>query len=281
MTKQLKVIFTLLIIAASPQVLRAQQGKSAAYNLFHPVPKAAMREMETDRPDVTESPFTVDAGHIQYETDFARLERHTTESMQENTFMFNQANLKVGLTNSTSLQLGFQSFVYQVDKELPEGEKSGTHGIGDFTVRLKQNLMGNNGGKFIIALLPYVKFPTATYTDESKYEGGLIVPMQYKLPGEWKLGMQVEGDRLKNEEDQGMHTELLQTLTISHDLGKHLEGIAETYYTYNFNQHHWSNYLNASLQLDIAHDIKLDAGCNYGLQHDAAKNYFVGTSFRF
>jgi hypothetical protein len=281
MTKRFLVISCLLSVTAFPQLLFAQQSKHAAYNLFHPVPKATMREMETDRPDVTESPFTVDAGHIQYEADLVRLERHTTENSQENTYMFNQANIKIGLTRSTAMQLGFQSFVYQVDKALPEGDKSGSHGIGDFTVRIKQNLMGNDGGNFIIALLPYIKFPTAKYTDESKYEGGVIVPMQYKLPGEWKLGMQVEGDRLKNEEDQGMHTELLQTLTISHELCNHLEGIAETYYTYNFNQHHWSNYLNASLQLDIAHDFKLDAGCNYGLQHDAAKNFFVGTSFRF
>lgn len=281
MKKHLHLFCCLCTFSALPALLYAQDTKPTTYNLFRPVPKAAMREMETDRPDVTESPFTVDAGHVQYETDLFRLERLTTKESQENTYLFNQGNLKIGLTKSTAIQIGFQSFVWQVEKELPTGDKKGTRGIGDLTFRIKQNLLGNDGGNFILAVLPYVKFPTAQYTDDSKYEGGLIVPMQFKLPGEWKMGVQVEGDRLKNDDNQSMHTELLQSLTISHELFKNLEGIAETYYTYNFNQHHWANFLNASLQLDVAHDVKIDLGCNYGLQHDAEKNYFVGTSFRF
>src|SRR5262245_66185319 len=39
------------------------------YDLFHPTPNELMREMSTDRPDQTESPYTVDAGHFQVEMD--------------------------------------------------------------------------------------------------------------------------------------------------------------------------------------------------------------------
>src|SRR2546425_12662784 len=39
------------------------------YTLFNPTPRELMREMNTDRPDKTESPFTVDAGHFQIEAD--------------------------------------------------------------------------------------------------------------------------------------------------------------------------------------------------------------------
>ena len=39
------------------------------YDLFHPTPNELMREMSTDRPDQTESPYTVDAGHFQAEID--------------------------------------------------------------------------------------------------------------------------------------------------------------------------------------------------------------------
>ena len=41
----------------------------SVYHLFHPTPFALMRELNTDRPDKTESPFTVDAGHYQIELD--------------------------------------------------------------------------------------------------------------------------------------------------------------------------------------------------------------------
>ena len=40
------------------------------------------------------------------------------------------------------------------------------------------------------------------------------------------------------------------------------------------------NYLNAAVQVDIMEDFKLDAGVNYGLQHDAQRSCFIGASFR-
>jgi hypothetical protein len=39
-------------------------------HLFHPTPRQLMRELSTDRPDRTESPYTADAGHFQLEMDF-------------------------------------------------------------------------------------------------------------------------------------------------------------------------------------------------------------------
>ena len=44
----------------------------STYNLFNPTPRELMREMSTDRPDQTESPYTVDAGHFQMEMDFVK-----------------------------------------------------------------------------------------------------------------------------------------------------------------------------------------------------------------
>lgn len=266
------------IVALLPFSLLAQQKQS--YSIFNPRPASQMRDMETDRPDVTESPFTVDAGHFQYETDLVRFKTERSEDSKQNTTAFNKANLKIGITNSTALQIGFESFNLQRETDLLTNEKTKTHGIGDLTVRVKQNLIGNDGGDFAMALLPYIKFPTAKYTDDSKYEGGLILPMQLKLPGEWKIGMQVEADRLKDDDIAAMHTEFLQSLTVSHETIKNLDGIAETYYTYDFKKHHWSNFLNAALQLSVGENFKLDAGFNYGIQHDAERNYFIGTSFR-
>lgn len=40
-----------------------------AFNLFHATPDALLRDMATDRPDKTESAYSVDAGHYQFEMD--------------------------------------------------------------------------------------------------------------------------------------------------------------------------------------------------------------------
>ncbi|NTD97453.1 transporter [Agrobacterium tumefaciens] len=260
--------------------LFAQEKKSKSYNLFRPVPKAELREMETERPDVTESPITLDAGHFQYESDLFRLEREQGENAQTNTYLFNQANLKLGLTRSTAIQLVVQSFVYQKEKSVEDGTIERAHGFGDLTLRIKQNILGNDKGNFAIAVIPYLKFPTSHVEEENRYEGGLIIPMSLKLPREWNVGMQMEVDRLQDTEGAGLHTEILQSFTIGHSLMDHVTGIAETYYRYDFSHHHWGNFLNAALQVELAKDVKLDGGLNYGIQHDAMKSYFLGLSFR-
>lgn len=257
-----------------------QQAHQENYSLFHPVPHGQMREMETDRPDVTESPFTVDAGHFQFETDLVRLIRETSESQQTHTLLINQFNLKIGITGGTAIQIGFQTYGRQKEKEPASGSKTTQDGYGDMNIRIKQNLIGNDHGNFVLALLSYVKFPTSKYEDDSRFEGGLIVPMVYKFPGEWKLGFQVEADRLKDKDQHAMHTEFLQSLTVSHPLLKDIEGIAETYYTYDFKAHQFSNFINAAVQMEVAKDFKLDAGLNYGIQHTAEKHYFIGASYR-
>ena len=50
----------------------AASPDKSTYNLFNPTPRELMREMSTDRPDQTESPYTVDAGHFQMEMDFVK-----------------------------------------------------------------------------------------------------------------------------------------------------------------------------------------------------------------
>ncbi len=54
------------LLAVGPAVSRADELAVAAdksgCHLFNPVPTKLLRELNTDRPDKTESPFTVDAG---------------------------------------------------------------------------------------------------------------------------------------------------------------------------------------------------------------------------
>ena len=47
------------LIISSAETLAADKS---SYSLFNPTPDSALRDMATDRPDKTESPYTVDAG---------------------------------------------------------------------------------------------------------------------------------------------------------------------------------------------------------------------------
>ena len=106
-----------------------------------------MRELSTDRPDKTESPYTVDAGHFQWEMDFAVFTLERVDGAQSQTWNIAPVNIKVGLTNNTDLQLFFDSYIHEQDRRSPCAESAETtDGVGDLTTRLKINLWGDDGG---------------------------------------------------------------------------------------------------------------------------------------
>src|SRR5689334_2103137 len=89
---------------------RASVDKSV-FNLFNPVPEDLMRELAPDRPDKTDCPFTVDAGHFQIEMDFANVTYNRPNSQRGNTrfaaLEVAPVNIKAGLLNNLDFQLVF------------------------------------------------------------------------------------------------------------------------------------------------------------------------------
>jgi hypothetical protein len=68
------------------------------YSLFNPTPDRLLRDMTTDRPDTTESPFTVDAGHMQVETNlfaYAR-SRPDADGTVTDSYEFATSNVRMG-----------------------------------------------------------------------------------------------------------------------------------------------------------------------------------------
>lgn len=69
--KYLSILF-LLTFAAENFGQSQKDTTKKKYNIFHATPKRLMRDFATDRPDATESSYTVDAGHFQVETDLLK-----------------------------------------------------------------------------------------------------------------------------------------------------------------------------------------------------------------
>ncbi|MFD1256867.1 transporter [Mucilaginibacter terrae] len=261
---------------------QAQDTSRTKWTVLKPIPRNLMREdMETDRPSITESPHTVDAGHFQYEADLYKNQRETSDDSRQRRWLVNQANFKLGISKNTEFQAILQSYGKEINRDLLTNEKQEASGFGDITLRLKQCLYNNYTGVFSIALMPYVKLPTNSFSDNKIYEEGLIVPMLVKLPHDWKIGLQVEGDYLKDDNTNARHAELLQSVVISHVFFKKLEVFGETYYSYNFKDHQIQNFFDAALEYEVYHDVKIDAGINYGLQKTAHKDFFLGIAFRY
>ena len=79
----------------------AKTGKSKAkpdknqYWLFNPVPTDQMRTFSTDRPTKSNVPYTVDAGHFQYETDLVNFTHQVSGSTRTDTLLVPNPTFKV------------------------------------------------------------------------------------------------------------------------------------------------------------------------------------------
>jgi Putative MetA-pathway of phenol degradation len=251
------------------------------YTLFDPTPRGLMREMSTDRPDVTESPRTVDAGHVQVELSFGAYVRDEEGGVTSEGSAVLPFNVKLGLTNNVDLQLVVAPYVRQ---EVRSDAGSATaDGFGDTQLRLKINLWGNDGGDTALAVMPYVQFPTAGDDLGSDHvQGGVIFPFSAALPAEFSLGLMGEIDVVRDEANEGYGVEFLHTVNLNRNIVGPLGGYVE--YIGIAPMDTGGGYLallGTGLTYRLSEDVQLDLGVNFGLS-DHADDFevFAGMSFR-
>src|SRR5262245_7174100 len=158
------------------------------YWLFNPTPERLLREMTTDRPDITESPFTVDAGHVQFETTligYARSEHRVSDE-----FEFATTNMRIGITSSSEISLVWQPYGTVRVRQTDPLRIIHQSGVGGFNLRGKVNLWGNDTfdkpGSTALGLLPFLILPTDRHNGISPefVAGGIVVPLSVKLRSE-------------------------------------------------------------------------------------------------
>jgi len=274
----MKKFLSILLIVVGCQVL-AQDSTKTKYTLFNPVPKTLMREMETDRPDITESAYSVDAGHFQLETDLFKRTTIKDGIFKDVENAFNVANLKLGLTRTIDLQLVVES--YLSTSTTLGTNKITNSGFGDLTLRLKKNLWGNDSGKSALAIMPYVTIPTSQLSDSKDYEGGVIFPFALDLGNDWGLGSQVQIDYLKNTASTGYHTGYLASAALGLPINKFTDFFVESYIYHDREIKETETFINGGIIFSLSKNFRLDAGFNYGLEKQSQKVYFIGLSCRY
>jgi len=103
-------------------------------------PDSLLRDLSTDRPDLTESPYTVDAGHVQLEMDLVAYARDEAGGARAESWAVAPVNVKLGLTRSADLQVIVETHRRDRLTDVATGARSEARGVGDVTVRLKRNL---------------------------------------------------------------------------------------------------------------------------------------------
>jgi hypothetical protein len=276
---------SLLVI---PFAVGADVADKSQYTLFNPTPRELMREMSTDRPDKTESPYTVDAGHFQFEMDLVSYtcDRESTGGVDTrvDAWAIAPINLKVGLCNKVDLQVVVETWNYARTKMSGGGATVHQRGFGDITTRLKYNFWGNDGGKTAFAAMPFVKLPTnQDDLGNNSVEGGVILPLAVELPRGFGMGLMTEFDFNRDATGDGYHTEFVNSITFSRDIVGNLGGYVEFFSLVSTERGtDWIGTVDLGLTYGLMENIQLDAGVNIGVTRAAEDvNPFVGLSWRF
>lgn len=238
----------------------------------------SLRDLEADRPDATESPRTVDAGHFQIESSVLGYSRDRASGVRTESWSWGETNFKFGLNDSMDLQLVLEPYVREVTRD--GGMRTVAEGFGDVTLRLKWNQWGNDGGKTAFAVFPYVKIPSGSAVSNDRWEGGLILPWAAEISERVGFGMQAEFAYVWDEEKRGHSIDFLHTAVLGFDvtgrLGLYVEyvGIA--------GDGPYEAYASGGVTWAINDQFQWDAGVVLGI-NDAAEdlNTFTGFTVKF
>ena len=283
-------LLTLPLAGAETEAVCPNHIDKSQYTLFNPTPRALMRELATDRPDKTESAYSVDAGHFQLEMDLVTYtrDRYNTDrrDVLVEAWTVGPVNLKLGLLNNVDAQLVLEThaWVRAEDRSTEPHARARASGFGDVTLRSKINLIGNDGGQLAIALLPYLKLPTnQDGLGNNSVEGGLIVPVEYGLPGDVGLAINSGVEFARDEAGSGHHPQFINTIAVGRQLAGPLSGYAEFWSLVSSEAGaDWLGSFDLGFNYLLNPDLKLDFGVNIGLTRATDDwNPFIGVTWRY
>ena len=270
----------------------AAETDKSQYTLFNPTPPALMREFSTDRPDITESPFTVDAGHVQFESTLLGYTRSrpNANSVVTDSYEMGTTNMRTGLTNNAEVNFIWQP--YGVVNTHGPDPFDATHraGVGGLEVRGKINLWGNDSfekpGATAFGLLPYISLPTdrGNGISPDAVEGGLILPFAIKLTEKLDLGLNAGVDIKRNDDGTGYHAEYLSTASFGYDWTDQFSTYYEIAARFNVQDPRGSDVviLATGFSYQFIKNWQVDFAMNFGVTPASDRiNPIIGLSSRF
>ncbi len=242
--------------------------------------------MATDRPDRTESPYTVDAGLFQAEIDLFTYGSDASADgepgVRSNAYSFLPLNVKAGLTHNIDLQFVLQTYAW--DQQTEGGSTQRERGVGAITVRTKVNLWGNDEGRTAFAVMPFVAFVSAPGSSERVFNLGVILPFKVDLGAGWALSSMLEFDVAHESAATPRRVAMIGSASLGRGivgaLSFYVEGYGGTILADGSAA--WEATGDLGLTLGIGRNVQLDAGLNLGFTRLAEDvNPFLGLAFRF
>ncbi|MBY0512878.1 MAG: transporter [Gemmataceae bacterium] len=279
------------------------------YTLFNPTPRPLRREFITDRPDKTINPVTVDAGHVQVETDLVTATFDRRQPRQyafagqppktgtggffqqqpfipgdKDDYVFLLTNVRVGLTNNAEVQVFLRPFQRLTTPAGFGQPAANAFGFGDMRVLFKENLWGNEGGPTAFALTQYLDIPAGRPDlSTGAVEGGATGTLLFRFPGKTYLGMETGLEWRKDIFAGRYHVEVPASISLAYSFTKELSAKAE--FASQFSAEpgaQWVGVVALAVLYGLSDDVQFDIGINIGVTPAANDwNPYIGLAKRF
>jgi Putative MetA-pathway of phenol degradation len=260
------------------------------YTLFNPTPSRCMREFEPDRPDLTDNPFTVDAGHVQLEADLVNyaLSRPDEEGTVTEKFLFGATDIRLGLTNNIEVDALVQPINALHTRFVHPSRDTWAAGPDTLEIGTKVNFYGNDTfekpGAIALGIRPFIEIPTVDNgVGEEDVEGGVSGLLAIKLSAKTELELMTEYDIIKDEEGSGYHVEYFNSGSFEYEWNSKVSTYVEVASLFgNEDPNGGIVQIGIGLLYQPRENIQFDIGSNFGVTRASDRiNPFVGVTKRF
>lgn len=226
----------------------------------------------------------VPAGAWQVESDLLNGAFQRQGGVTTDTWYATSPTLKYGLSKTLDVEVQFAPYEIVTTHSAAGGQTLG--GIGDLYLRLKYSAFASQGGAIQVALIPYVKAPTARDgVGNGAWEGGLIAPVNLKLSDKWLLTFSPEVDDLRDLNDTGRRFNTSQTINLAYSAPQNLTLYGELWADFSTGGRaptppQYS--LDFALAKGLGKTLQIDCGLNLGLNRATpGAQVYTGVSKRW
>jgi Putative MetA-pathway of phenol degradation len=277
--------------ATSTTAAASEPADKWQYTLLNSTPEDELRGMDTDRPNITNTPHTIDAGHLQIETgifDYTYYrDRYQGANARFDGISAAQFNFRLGVLNNVELNAVVNSFEWLRSSDYLADQSRREGGFGDTVVGGKLNLWGNESGDEVwataLGIQPQFKIPTARQDlGNGHAELSVGVPFLVNLPDGIHLALQSTVGWQRNVENTGDVAAWQNAASIDRVFLRNFDFYVE-YWASCTTEHHQESpqTLDVGVTYPLSDNVVLDTGVNVGLNRSSETlEWLAGFSIR-
>lgn len=165
-----------------------------------------LRPFCSTRPSLGTSACIMDVGHVMAEVGIGLWELDRDAKERADSFLFGDALLRLGVGETTEVQLGWTALGHQRTRDRATGVVDRRTRTGDVTVAIRQNLRNPDGSGFSYGVQPFVTLPLGgDPIGSGSWGAGMVAPVSYDLSEAVNVQFTGEVDAAPDEDGDGRH----------------------------------------------------------------------------